>query len=751
MKRSGLLCLGVLGFLILMVHGSQVVPVAISPGSERGVAFVGQLCPTFSWTAVDWATGYRVAVFQAFGVQIPSYEEMAAGGVPVLSKEIQGRASSWTPSSEEQLSSGSLYVWYVQAADSSGQGTWSKGKLFMVEVGVMASLAEERVKKTLREKGVREDVITDVLKEMKTEGPGVIAGRADSKPQSKVGTQGYEGDTNTFYGLGAGFSITTGLYNTFIGRSAGYSNATASYNTFIGYNAGYNNTTGYGSTFLGNGAGRYNTTGIENTFLGHYAGVLNSTGYSNTFVGYCVGYDNTTGYANTFLGHGAGRYNTTGAYNTFLGHETGRANTTGAYNTFIGYRAGYSNTTANFNTFLGIYTGYSNTTGTYNTFLGYRAGYSNTTANFNTFLGYNAGYNNTTGTYNTFLGYGTGVSNTTANNNTFVGYYAGFSNITGNANTFLGLEAGYSNTTGFYNTFLGHYAGHSNTTGYENTFLGHYAGYYNTAGFSNTFLGYYAGFSNTTGAYNAFLGHQAGFSNTGTANIFLGYRAGYNETGSNKLYVANSDTSAPLIYGEFNNSILAVNGKFGVGTQTPTYPMELKTTGRNATFVLQRSDGGAINFVNATPAYGQFGTGNNYPVRILVNSTWRMSLNTDNSLAMINGATCTAGGVWTNASSRELKENIEGLTVDEAQEALAELSPVKYNYKADKAERHVGFIAEDVPALVASKDRKSLSPMDVVAVLTRVVQEQQKTILDYQKTISELKERVGKLEKKGKQ
>jgi hypothetical protein len=128
-----------------------------------------------------------------------------------------------------------------------------------------------------------------------------------------------------------------------------------------------------------------------------------------------------------------------------------------------------------------------------------------------------------------------------------------------------------------------------------------------------------------------------------------------------------------------------------------------------------------------------------------------MSLNTDNSLAMVNGATCTAGGVWTNASSRELKENIEGLTADEAQETLAELSPVKYNYKADKEEKHVGFIAEDVPALVAAKDRKSLSPMDVVAVLTKVVQEQQKTISYYQKTISELKERVGKLENKGRQ
>jgi hypothetical protein len=576
-----------------------------------------------------------------------------------LSKEIQGRASSWTPSSEEQLSSGSLYVWYVQAADSSGQGTWSKGKLFMVEVGVMGSLAEARVKKTLREKGVREDVITDVLKEMRTEGPGVIAGRADSKSQGKVGTQGYEGDANTFYGLDAGFSNTYGYANTFIGRNAGYSN----------------------------------TTGYNNTFLGYYAGYFNTAGLSNTFLGYYAGYANTTGNSNTFLGTRAGFYNTTGYSNTFLGHQAGRRNTTGYENTFIGLDAGSSNTTGNYNTFLGMH-----------------AGFYNTTATLNTFVGSYAGKFNTTGYENTFLGNGAGTGNTE-----------------GYRNTFVGTAAGYDNKTGNHNCFLGYFAGRLNTAGHDNTFLGNLAGYTNTEGYSNTFVGYGAGYANTTGINN----------------VFLGNRAGWNETGSNKLYIANTSTSTPLIYGEFDNGILAFNGKLGIGTQTPIYPMELRTTGRNATFVLQRTDGGAINFVNATPAYGQFGTGNDYPVRILVNQTWRMSLNTDNSLTMANGASCTAGGVWTNASSRDLKENIEGLTADEAQGALAELAPVKYNYKADREERHVGFIAEDVPALIASKDRKTVSPMDVVAVLTKVVQEQQKTI-------AELKDKVAEIEKKGK-
>jgi hypothetical protein len=113
--------------------------------------------------------------------------------------------------------------------------------------------------------------------------------------------------------------------------------------------------------------------------------------------------------------------------------------------------------------------------------------------------------------------------------------------------------------------------------------------------------------------------------------------------------------------------------------------------------------------------------------------------NPANPLQMASGARVTTGGVWTNASSREYKENIQKLSSHEALLALNKLDPVKYNYKVDKNEKHVGFIAEDVPELVATQDRKSLSSMDIVAVLTKVLQEQQKTI-------SELNDKVKRLE-----
>jgi hypothetical protein len=100
----------------------------------------------------------------------------------------------------------------------------------------------------------------------------------------------------------------------------------------------------------------------------------------------------------------------------------------------------------------------------------------------------------------------------------------------------------------------------------------------------------------------------------------------------------------------------------------------------------------------------------------------------EHPLELASGAHVTAGGVWTNSSSRENKENISELTVADALAALAELQPVQFNYKSDSQEDYVGFIAEDVPELVATADREGLSTMDVVAVLTKVIQAQQQQI-----------------------
>ncbi len=171
----------------------------------------------------------------------------------------------------------------------------------------------------------------------------------------------------------------------------------------------------------------------------------------------------------------------------------------------------------------------------------------------NTLYGTNAGTSLTTGDYNTFMGYESGFKNTTGFRNTFMGYSSGLNNTTGKYNTFSGMYSGYSNTSGNYNAFMGYSSGLKNTTGIRNTFMGYASGFKNTTGNCNTCLGMYSGYNNTTGA----------------GNVFLGYSAGFNETGSNKLYVANSSSSPPLIYGDFST------GRIGIGTTTPQGKMDI--------------------------------------------------------------------------------------------------------------------------------------------------------------------------------
>ena len=85
----------------------------------------------------------------------------------------------------------------------------------------------------------------------------------------------------------------------------------------------------------------------------------------------------------------------------------------------------------------------------------------------------------------------------------------------------------------------------------------------------------------------------------------------------------------------------------------------------------------------------------------------------------------------------EKKENIAELTPEEALAALANLEPVTFSYPEEDEERHVGFGAENVPDLIASSEREGLKPLEIVAVLTRVVKLQQHQIEELEARLAE--------------
>ncbi|NET82272.1 MAG: tail fiber domain-containing protein, partial [Moorea sp. SIO1F2] len=116
--------------------------------------------------------------------------------------------------------------------------------------------------------------------------------------------------------------------------------------------------------------------------------------------------------------------------------------------------------------------------------------------------------------------------------------------------------------------------------------------------------------------------------------------------------------------------------------------------------------------------------------RMRISSNGNVGINTTKPqhLLHLNGRAYCDGEKWQDASSLEYKQDIKHLTLNQALDTLTELNPVTFQYKGEKNEQHVGFIAEEVPELVASSDRKGLSSMDIVGILTKVVQHQQTEI-----------------------
>jgi len=174
------------------------------------------------------------------------------------------------------------------------------------------------------------------------------------------------------------------------------------------------------------------------------------------------------------------------------------------------------------------------------------------------------------GSENTIIGNFAGQFISSGYSNILIGRDAGKFGTTMNRCVFIGQDAGESNSTGIGCTFIGNEAGDKSNANY-NTFIGAWSGLLTTSGGDNTFIGQDAGLNNNTGGGNTYLGKQAGYSNvSGSGNVFIGREAGYSEIGSNKLYISNSITATPLIWGDFST------GKIGLGRAATTNTLEVE-------------------------------------------------------------------------------------------------------------------------------------------------------------------------------
>ena len=267
----------------------------------------------------------------------------------------------------------------------------------------------------------------------------------------------------------------------------------------------------------------------------------------------------------------------------------------------------------------------------------------------------------------------------------------------GNFNVFFGSSAGRGNQNGDFNSFIGVGAGfmsqgsHNTAVGglsFANTFS---YGSYNTAvGDSSMFQvdtdGDIIGdFNVAVGAGSLYsksikytnrsvgLGYQAGYKG-GVRSVFIGYKAGRDATvaqSKDRLYIAN-DEGTPLIYGEFDNELVRIQGDFhttgnvGIGTTNPQARLHIggtSTTARmlfeNAGDIMWKTKNGAIRPIltlhsdDHTYLDGEkdivFRTKSSFEKRMRIQEDGNVGIGTDNPLSKLHidgGSVRITGGSY---------------------------------------------------------------------------------------------------------
>ena len=580
------------------------------------------------------------------------------------------------------------------------------------------------------------------------------------------------GSDNIAIGAFAAAQDTSGKYNIFIGEYSGYQN-------------NQDNNIGIGQNVLGSnmgahnlGVGHYvllkNTTGQNNTSYGNSSLRLNESGSNNVAVGKESLFSDTTGNSNTAIGYQTLLFNTNGSGNVAIGNEAGRTaqgsnklyieNSDSSMPLIWGDFANdsikiYGNLSIgdqySFPTSDGLIGQFLKTDGNGNlnwnsaTVLGLneltdaKTNYTNN----NMFLGSGSGGAQSGGTGNLGIGINSLYNNSAGDTNIAIGNNVLYDNTTGDSNVAIGNNVLYDNTTGFTNVAVGHGVLNKNTIGQSNTAMGSQAmgfsispthctaiGKYSLLvanGRENVALGFNSDRWNENGDYNTIIGSNAGsglssFSRTGA--VYLGYNAGRLDTTDNKLYIENSDSGTPLIWGDFSTDSLNFNGKVRINCTSSSHDF-INTEINNEPALIP-----------STTNYGYLGSSSHTFFKTYSNYFY-------------------AGDVanYLTYSDRRIKENV--IALQSQKDKFLALRPVQYDIKKshylvgrsktpkEEVDRknQMGFIAQEVealyPGLVKTDENtglKSMSYQGLVPVLVDVVQKQEKQIQELTQKVDQL-------------
>jgi trimeric autotransporter adhesin len=637
-------------------------------------------------------------------------------------------------------------------------------------------------------------------------GSGAMQDNTTGSGNTAVGIDSLSSSTSASYNSAIGYESlaanTVGTLNTAVGASSLSSNTAGNANTAIGSSAMRANTTGASNTAVGNNSLEANTAGQDNGALGAGALAMNTLGNSNTAIGSWAMHENTTGHSNAALGYRAMQASPTSFGNTALGARSLEQNTSGTGNTAVGFHAGYGATGSD-NVLLGKYAGASETGSNrlhiansssssliYGQFDIKRVGINTTAPGQTLSIGGTLGISGGTG-FTVLQGaagqagdivYTLPPSNTDGylhNNAGFLTWDAAAVGGSGTAgqlamwtgSSSLGSAGGLvwdggngrlgigTAAPGEQLDLTGSLALPATTAsagqlklggsrfmhafGTDNTYLGRGAGGLGQYADTNTGLGKGALAAVAEGDANTAVGTDSLNHATNLAgNTAVGVRSlfaqSYNHCNTQSGLPCWTSNTAVGYEALRDNSSATPGADPTPGTQNTAVGVQAgltNTTGLKNTFLGGHADSAAISLQNATAVgYGAV-------------------VDASNHVRIGNTAVTQIGGQkgWSNLSDARAKEAIRDLGL--GLELVLALRPVQFRMKEGDGRTDLGFVAQDIEALLGDgyglvgiggdPDRTlSLRYMDLIAPLVKAVQEQQAEIAALRAAVAELQGRL---------
>lgn len=225
------------------------------------------------------------------------------------------------------------------------------------------------------------------------------------------------------------------------------------------------------------------------------------------------------------------------------------------------------------------------------------------------------------------------------------------------------LSASSTFFSGSYSVAVGGFAMGYGEAGTESVAVGHESLLYDNtatvAGGYNTAVGTGSMRSSTDGQYNVALGYRAlrdataavetvavgaNSGGTGSNNVFIGNYAGNGSTASNVLYIANSNTTTPLIYGEFDNKKLTINGSLKL-TEATREKIYITGTASSGTYNFYTQTDGAFHYITANATTNT--SVNFYAASgVALNTVMAIGESLTTTFLMTNGTTAYFAQIW---------------------------------------------------------------------------------------------------------